>query len=50
MSDYQFPYKDASFLVNHLLDFEPRCLFLTYLPFEAAEERVIGEGLSARTV
>ena len=25
MSDYQFPYKDASFLINHLLDFDRAC-------------------------
>ena len=26
MSDYQFPYKDASFLINHILDFDKLCL------------------------
>ena len=26
MSDYQFPYKDASFLINHILDFDQACL------------------------
>jgi len=25
MSDYRFPYKDASFLINHLLDFDRMC-------------------------
>ncbi|MDX2419110.1 MAG: acyl-CoA dehydrogenase [Xanthomonadales bacterium] len=26
MSDYKFPYKDASFLINHILDFDQACL------------------------
>jgi alkylation response protein AidB-like acyl-CoA dehydrogenase len=26
MSDYQFPYKDASFLIKHILDFDQACL------------------------
>jgi len=26
MSDYQFPYKDAVFIFNHLLDFEQMCI------------------------
>ena len=26
MSDYQFPYKDASFLINHILGFDQACL------------------------
>ena len=25
MSDYQFPYKDASFLINHILGFDQAC-------------------------
>ena len=25
MSDYQFPYKDASFLISHILGFDQAC-------------------------
>jgi alkylation response protein AidB-like acyl-CoA dehydrogenase len=40
MSDYHFPYKDASFLINHLLDFDRMCA-------EAGLDDVNGELTSA---
>ena len=40
MSDYQFPYKDADFLINNLLDFDRMCL-------DAGMDEVNGELASA---